>query len=294
MSTINYHGEREILVSVKGHPYPRDAFFEIFEQMGRVSYTAVEQPASQVFFDPDRARHYDAFVLYDMPGIDFSRQPPELVPPSAAFRKNFLELLEQGQGMVFLHHAIAGWPSWPEYAEVIGGRFLYLPGKLRGKQCLDSGYRHAVSYRARVEAEHPVTTGVAPSFSVTDELYLYQVFEEEVIPLLRSDYSFDREHFYSAFQAVNGNMYANEGWSHQPGSSCIGWAKHYRNSPIVYLQMGDDVAVYENPDYRRLLANALSWVSSEAAHQWARERYATQKDGAGRIANAHGRHYYDS
>ncbi|MGV0036659.1 MAG: hypothetical protein ACNYPE_17540 [Candidatus Azotimanducaceae bacterium WSBS_2022_MAG_OTU7] len=42
-----------------------------------------------------------------------------------------LNLLEAGKGMVFMHHA-AGWPAWEEYAEIIGGRFLYLPDTLRG------------------------------------------------------------------------------------------------------------------------------------------------------------------
>ncbi len=280
MSTINYHGKREILISVKGHPYPRDAFFNIFEQMEGVSYTAVEQPASQVFFNPERAARYDAFVLYDMPGIDFSRQPPELVSPPAGFQADFIDLLERGQGMVFLHHAIAAWPLWPEYAEIVGGRFLYLPGEVRGSNCLDSGYRHAVPYKARVQTEHPVTAGVDTAFSITDELYLYEVFEDAVIPLLSSDYTFDRAHFYSAHQAVQGRMYSREDWAHGPGSSCIGWVKHYRNSPVVYLQMGDDVDAYDNPNFRRLLENALEWVASEEAHQWARERYAREGGGA--------------
>jgi hypothetical protein len=272
LSIIDYHGDKNILVSVKGHPYPRDAFFEVFESMAGIAYTAVEQPASQVFFRPDLARDYDAFVLYDMPGIDFSRQPPDLVAPPESFKADFLRLLDLGHGFVFLHHAIAAWPEWPEYAEIVGGRFLYLPGTVRNKPCLDSGYRHAVPYQARVLRGHPVTVGVDTSFPVTDELYLYEVFEDEVIPLLSSDYDFDRDHFFSARQAVMGNLYSNAGWDHPQGSSCIGWVKHYGNSPVVYLQMGDGVDAYENPHFRRLLSNAIHWVASDDGRRWARER----------------------
>lgn len=272
MSVINYRADKQILVSVKGHPYPRDAFFELFESLEDIACTAVEQPASQVFMQPAMAEAWDAFVFYDMPGIDFSSRPPTLVAPDQAMVAGFLETLEQGKGCVFLHHSLAAWPAWPEYAEIVGGRFLYLPGEVRGEPRLDSGYRHAVSYQATVLADHPVTAGVSPTFAMTDELYLCEVFENDVIPLLASDYAFERNNFWSARQAAMGQLHNNDDWPHSPGSNLIGWVKHFRNSPIVYLQMGDDVAAYSNPEFRRLLHSAMRWVMSSEAHHWARVR----------------------
>lgn len=272
MSIIDYRSPKQILVPVKGHPYERDAFFDVFESLQGIAYTAVEQPASQAFFERSLAADYDAFVLYDMPGLDFSKQPPDIVSPSETFKQNFLDLLEAGHGFVFLHHSLAAWPDWPEYAEIVGGRFFYLPGKLRGEQRLDSGYRHKVSYRASVEQQHPVASGLPQQFDVCDELYLCEVFEDDVIPLLRSDYSFDREHFYSAHNAVTGRMNSNADWPHPEGSSLVGWVKSYRNSPIVYLQLGDGPDVYANANFRRLLGNAIDWVSSEEAKAWAKSR----------------------
>ena len=75
-----------------------------------------------------------------------------------------MALVEAGHGFVFLHHAIAGWPAWPEYGELIGGRFLYLPADVRGERKLDSGYRHDVTHQVSVLAEHPVTAGVPETF----------------------------------------------------------------------------------------------------------------------------------
>lgn len=272
MGIIDHGQKPRVLVSVKGHPYPRDGFFGLLESMDDLAFTAVEQPASQLFFTPRQGADYDALLVYDMPGIDFASRPPRLIPPPAELVEGFPALLEEGRGCVFLHHAIAGWPLWSEYAEIIGGRFLYLPGELRGAPCLDSGYRHAVDYRARVVAEHPVTEGVDGDFPITDELYLYQVFEDDLIPLLRSGHRFERENFYSAREAAEGRLYSNADWPHPPGSDLIGWVKHYRNSPIVYLQPGDDQAAYDNPAFRRLLHNALRWVASDAARAWARAR----------------------
>lgn len=272
MSVIDYQSAIQLLISVKGHPYDRDAFFNLFESMPDVGYTAVEQPASQHFFSPELASDYKVHVLYDMAGLDFTQQPTAFVEPSAQFQQDFLDLLEAGHGFLFLHHSIASWPTWDEYAEIVGGRFLYRPGMVRGTQRLDSGYRHKVDYTAQIQPWEPLTQGVPETFSMTDELYLYEVFEDSIEPLVRGDYPPVRENFYSAAHAGMGQMYCNENWPHPPGSPLLGWVKHYRNSPVVYLQMGDGPEAYENPHFQRLLNNAIKWLSSPESIDWARRR----------------------
>ncbi|WP_420799546.1 hypothetical protein [Noviherbaspirillum sedimenti] len=118
--------------------------------------------------------------------------------------------------------------------------------------------------------------GVAP-FELTDELYLFEVFEESVIPLFRSDFTFTAEHFFSAKQALAGNLNANAGWQHAPGSNLVGWVKRYRNSPIVYLQFGDGPVTYRNPSFRKILQNAICWACSPEVLRWARESGETGK-----------------
>lgn len=254
--------EREVLLVTKGHPFAREPFFQVFDEMAGVNWTHVEQPAAQALFDVEHADSFDAFVLYDMPGIRFhpDREPDFLVPDER-YRARFLALLERGHGFVFLHHAIAGWPAWEEYAEIVGGRFLYLPGTLRGTPRQDSGYRHGVTHDVRVVASHPVTAGVPERFSITDELYLYEVFDD-VEPLLASDYSFEAGNFYSAARVVRDQqMFSNDGWQHPPGSNLVGWTRNYGASRIVYLQCGDDPVAYANPHLRQLIRNAIFWVS---------------------------------
>ena len=253
---------QEILLVTKGHPYEREPFYGIFDAMEGVNWTLVEQPAAQALFDVTEASRYDAFVLYDMPGIKFAPGGPEFLQPDERYRQAFFELVEAGHGFVFLHHALAGWPVWPDYAELIGGRFLYLPDTVRGQPCPDSGYRHSVTHTVSVVADHPVTQGLPPSFEITDELYLAEVFESDVEPLLISDYDFVQENFYSATLAVrDGKMFSNEGWSHPAGSNLIGWTRTVGKSRIVYLQCGDDPVAYANPYFQQLIRNAIGWVS---------------------------------
>jgi type 1 glutamine amidotransferase len=255
--------QHDILLVTKGHPFEWTPFFGMFDAMDRVAWTHVEQPAAQALFNVEQAARYDAFVLYDMPGIRFHPdRGPDFLEPGEAYRRRFLELLEDGHGFVFLHHAIAGWPAWEQYADILGGRFLYLPGTLRGRDRQDSGYRHEVDHEVRVVARHPVTEGVPERFRITDELYLFEVFEDDVEPLLVSDHRFEADNFYSAAHAVRDHvMFSNDGWQHEAGSNLIGWTRTHGSSRIVYLQCGDDARAYANSSYQRLVRNAIAWVS---------------------------------
>jgi type 1 glutamine amidotransferase len=137
-----------------------------------------------------------------------------------------------------------------------------MPDSLRGKDCQDSGYRHGITHTVSVVTDHPITRGLPSSFEMTDELYLAEIFTDNVTPLLQSNYSFVEENFYSATKAVKeGKMFDNENWHHPAGSNLVGWSKHYGKSPLVYIQGGDDPVAYENPDYRQLLENAIRWVA---------------------------------
>jgi type 1 glutamine amidotransferase len=273
MSIINYNAPRRLLTVARGHPYEREAFAGLFEGLDEYDVSHVEQPVAQRCLGPQAASDFDAILCYDMPGVDFTaaEDPPYPVEPSPEFVADYLAMLEAGVGMVFMHHSLAAWPAWPQYAEIIGGRFHYRPAVLRGKEWPDSGYRHQVTHSVSKVAQHPVTEGIPDAFEITDELYLCPVFEDDVIPLLRSDYSFDETSFYSAAKAITGEMNVREGWSHPDGSNLVGWVKRWGNSPIVYLQGGDDAAAMANEHFRRLVHNAIRWVSSEDARSWASE-----------------------
>ena len=274
MTIINYSAPKKLLTVARGHPYERDAFAELFTELEEFEVCHVEQPVAQQVLGPKAAKEFDAILCYDMPGVDFTdpNDPPGLVEPSATFKQDYLDMLEAGVGMVFMHHAIAGWPAWPEFAEIIGGRFHYRPAQLRGVDWPDSGYRHEVTHTVSKQIDHPVTEGIPDSFEMVDELYLCPLFADDVIPLLRSNYDYNENNFYSASRAIAGDMFSQEGWSHPAGTPFVGWVKHYGNSPIVYLQGGDDSTAMSDENFRRLVHNAVRWVSSEAAHEWAKSQ----------------------
>jgi type 1 glutamine amidotransferase len=270
-----------VLLMTKGHPFDKAAFFAVFDALvadpasAVTSYTHVEQPAAQVFFDPERAEPYDVFVMYDMPGITFTGGDPPAVfaEPSASFVDGARALLEAGKGMVFLHHALAGWPAWEEWARIVGGRFHYQRATLDGVDYPDSGYHHGVTHTVEVvDPGHPIVAGLPASFTITDEVYLAPVFEADVEPVLASTHTFSDGNFWSADLAIRGQRYAREGWSHPPGSNLVGWVKHAGRSPVAYIQFGDGADTYADPNYRRVLANAVDWAAGADALRWAAER----------------------
>lgn len=266
MPIIHHHAGIRCLVAVRGHPFDRTAFDALFQAMPGITATMVDQPAAARLMNPEAMADFDVLVLYDMPGLDFeaAEGAPAYRDPPDYLRAGLRALLEQGKGVVALHHALAGWPTWDEYHDWLGGRFLYRPGPVRGQAWPDSGYRHDVAYQAQVVPGHPVTAGLPETFAMQDELYLCPVFTDEVTPLLRSSASFTRENFWSADLAVRGQMFANDGWQHPPGTNLIGWAKQALASRLVYLQPGDGPSVYDNPHYRRLVENAIRWVAEGA------------------------------
>jgi len=264
--TFTKGDENNLLVITRGHPFERDPFFEMVDSLG-FQWSHIEHPAAQNFFVADNIKKYNAILFYDMPGLNFESNPNEesfFVNPPEHFKKNFIDRLNDGIGCVFLHHSLAGWPLWEEYSEIVGGKFLYKPGKVRGVESPDSGYRHFVDYKVISVGDHPITKGIE-EFEIEDELYLAHVFEDSINPILKSNYSFKKDNFYSASNALAGNLNSNENWNHDDGSNLVGWTKNYKKSAITYLQFGDGVKSYENENVRNLMRRSVSWVIKETA-----------------------------
>lgn len=261
------------LLVTGGHWYDAEPFFEMISELKdwdkdvEISWTHAPQPEAQAFFKPEKAAQFDVFVMYDMPGVAFTGTIPRfsLEDPSEEHKADFLNLLAVGKPFVFIHHAIASWPTWPEFAEIIGGRFHFVPGKLRDKTIPGSGYRFNIHQEIDVlDTSHPIVKGLGDSFEIKDEVYMYAVLEDSVTPLLRNtNFKFIPENFHHG-----GDEYK----SHPEGSDLVAWTKTYKNSPIAYLMFGHGPQVYYDKQYRSLIVNSVKWAISEKAAKWVEEK----------------------
>lgn len=270
---------RVLLVS-RGHDYDHNAFLAMIRALPDVDATLVEQPAAQVLLRPENVDPYDAVLFYDMCGIpgagllhDGSQDTG--VPPEDYVR-SMEALLGRGTGMVLLNHATVSWPEWPLWRRITGSSFMLRSGSLDGEQVPGSGYRGGhgpfpnPTLRLVPQGPHPVLEGLQDGFEITDEIYLKtRGFESRVVPLLRGDYEFVAGNFTPPPLAPAEEQ-AN--WQHPPGSDLLVWAHSAGRSPVVASDLGDGPAAFANPGFRRLLGNALRWVASAEARDWAKTR----------------------
>ena len=274
-------GPITVLFITKYHPFDRENLFLAFDKMGDdITWTHVEPPAAEAFFDPKLAAQFDVLMFYDAytgrvqkPGATPDARPvTSYDPPSKELVANFKQLLQNGdKGFVFLHHAIAAWVhSWPAgvngsnaYVEVMGAAADWgTPIKnIRGVDYPASGAKGGnPQHITVVDKTHPITAGVA-DFDVVDESYLCPMFEDSVHPLLRSSFMPTAAEFANRGPAIA---------SHPPGSNLTGWVKTAERSPIAYIQHGHDNTTWSNPSWAKLVLNAIKWAASPESKAWAK------------------------
>ena len=262
-----------LLVVTRGHPYDRSAFMAIFDDDAGLDAVAVDQPAAQVLLRPEHVADYSAVLFYDMSGISMPGRPP--IDPPADYVASITALLEAGTGIVLLNHALISWPAWPLWRELSATSFLLGESESGGTRTPGSGFRGGAGEPDRntettlraEQPDHPVLAGLEQGFTIKDELYLKTSgFERAVVPLLRSDFTFEAEHF-SPPPLAPADERTN--WTHPPGSDLVVWAKATRSSPVVACELGDGPDAYANPAFRRLVGNAVRWVASAEARRWA-------------------------
>lgn len=269
-----------VLIVSKGHDFDHNAFLAMFTSMKGVNATLVQQPAAQVLLAPEHVGAYDCVLFYDMsgiPGIGLAHDGADSEGnPAPAYRHAIEAMLERGTGIVMLNHATVSWPNWPLWRHISGSSFMLKRGLLDGVEVPGSGYRGGhgpfpnPSLKLVPSGTHPVLTGLEDGFEITDEIYLKTAgYESRVVPLLRGQYDFVANNFTPPPLAPRQEQ---ADWNHPPGSNLIVWANAAANSPVVVSDVGDGPQAFANPSFRHLLHNALRWVSSAEARDWARTR----------------------
>jgi type 1 glutamine amidotransferase len=213
-----------VLVVTGGHGFETNRFFKVFKDNPDITFQAVGHPQVYEMLKPGAAHQYDVIVTYD-----YGQKIPD------AAKQDFVARLTEGKGLVALHHAIAAYPQWPEYWNIIGARYYLAATNLNGVAKPRSAYKHDVDFKIYVaDPQHPVTQGVK-DFEIHDETYKWFDVFEECHPLLTTD---------------------------EPESNkVIGWAKTYKGARVVFMQSGHDHLAFENPNFQQILRQAIRWTA---------------------------------
>lgn len=223
--TLGCSPSKEIkgLIITGGHGYEEEEFYEMFDSFDHFVYDKANHPGANEYYAGDKSDRYDVFIFYDM--------NQDITPEQ---QQQFIDMVNKGKGLVFLHHSLADYQQWGEFLNIIGGRYFLQDTLLNGSPVAKSTFKHDVEMNVSVVADHPVTEGL-DDFTIHDEAYGGFYVAPTVTPLLKTD--------------------------HPQSSETIAWINNYGNSRIVTIQLGHDHFAYENPNYRRLVHNAIKWAA---------------------------------
>jgi len=149
----------------------------------------------------------------------------------AAFESAFGE----GRGLIVLHHALCSHPTWPKFREIAGGQFFFDPRDGFPK----SEYKGNVemTYRA-ADPEHPVTKGVE-EIKVVEEPYKFVFRPGDAKSLLMS--------------------------ANPESDAVVAWTTEYKKSRVIAIEPGHGGDIFQEPNYRRFIAQAIRWVARREA-----------------------------
>ncbi len=140
---------------------------------------------------------------------------------------------DDGKGFVAAHTATTAFLSWPEFGELIGGRYDGHP------------WGNAPGFMINEDPSFPATRHFSASHPLTDEFYQTQEYSREKIRVvLRLDAS---------------KMPANTGVRRTDGDFPLAWAKMYGKGRVFYSSLGHASATWDNPDVSKMYFEALKW-----------------------------------
>ena len=145
-------------------------------------------------------------------------------------RQALMDFLDDGGGIVVLHHSIANYPDWEDWwRDHVGG--LYTFGGM--DDLPPSRYFYDFRGVAVPAGNHPITTRLGDFWRYADESYDDLWISDDVEDLLRT----------AAFGS----------------ETQIAWIGPSDSRRVVYIQPGHGAEIMTDPKYLNLIEDALRW-----------------------------------
>lgn len=179
---------------------------------------------------PAFVSRYDVLVVASGSSINAANSAPWFEPTVTEFGpEEFRDYVSNGGGLVVIHAGLTiGGPSGPvpAYTEVVGGYFV----------------RHPLREMTHVSVTeaNEITHGVA-DFSERDEHYQIAVTAPDARPFLQTT-------------------------SEHGGTTVSGYTRLFGRGRVAVLTPGHTLAVWENPNFQKLVKNAVRWVNAGKRH----------------------------
>lgn len=218
----NSKGRINVLIvtgfDVKAHDWSATTAFirDVLEKNGPCDVRVCEDTG---IFDSPSLQKYDVIVL----NYGFWKEPD----PSPQGKKNLLQFVKNGGGLVALHFSCSAFQDWDEYGKLLGRVWKKGIG----------GHGPRGPFTVKIErGDHPITKGLT-TFEINDELYA-RLSGDEPIEILAS---------------------AHSDWSKKVEP--IVFVKTYGKGRVVHNVLGHDVKARQTSPYAELLKRSVAWAA---------------------------------
>ena len=177
-------------------------------------------------FNVRNLNHFDAIFFFGVREIDLSAEQ----------RSDLLSFIkDDGKGFVAAHSASTAFFSWPEFGEMLGGRFDEHPwGIADGTVVVDD-----------------------PKFPAMRHFPARSVFRDELYQI--KDFSRDRIRVLAHLDASKLDL--KQPLVHRTdGDFPVAWAKTYGKGRVFYSSLGHDDAAWDNPVLQQMYFHAIRWT----------------------------------
>jgi type 1 glutamine amidotransferase len=155
----------------------------------------------------------------------------ELTPEQRADLLSFVK--DDGKGFVAAHTATTAFLSWPEFGEMLGGKYDDHPWGSTSGTIINE------------DPNFPATKHFPATFPFSDEFYQTKNYSrDKVHVLLRLDMA---------------KMPSNTGVHRTDGDFPLAWAKMYGKGRVFYSSLGHAAGTWDNPDVYHMYFEALKW-----------------------------------
>jgi uncharacterized protein len=170
--------------------------------------------------------YFDAIFFFGVREI-------ELTPDQRADLLSFVR--DEGKGFVAAHSAATAFFSWPEFGEMLGGRFDEHPwGVAEGTVVVD-------------DPHFPAMRHFPPRVVVRDELYQLKDFSRDKIHVLAH---LDPSKLDLTRPLVH----------RKDGDFPVAWSKSYGKGRVFYSILGHDADDWDNPLLQHMYLEAIRWA----------------------------------
>jgi type 1 glutamine amidotransferase len=234
----------------KGYCIPYGA--AAFEAIGKK--TGAYQPVVSgdlALYLPENIRQFDAMVMNNSSGpwitptdADlardvFKKYGPDKTSVEQVLRKSFLDYVAQGGGVVCVHYAIAANAHWPEFKEIVGGKFIGHP------------WNEEIGVTVE-EPDHPLVAAFGgKTFRIADEIYEYG-----------DPYDRARLRVLLSLDPARSNLGVK--WiNRKDGDFALAWVKSYGQGRVFNTSFGHRTELFWDPRVLAFYADAIQFATGD-------------------------------